>query len=436
MRMPKTLFSCVLIATFHFYASSNIQIPKPENRKPHTQGTEQAAPLQNPKNKTDIQQLITTALLNENPKKRKEAEDSLYDIRAVNSRHKKAIAQLTSDFPYDHLKALETLENAINTNPTIRYIVLKDLFPRILSLEVQRKLAEITSSSLNLQQNLLAITTSEKAYEAMRRTAEDILAKLHSLRPEIREALLQKITTPDQIPHVIQSSAKNILRLHSDRPEIQKRLAEIVTSDEFSIEAQKVAEELLLKTLSFTLTTQQKLSDTLISSSTSNRGRIAVANILTNREYTIYPVTIDPDIQIKLTKAAISDEVTDVVRKTAETVVLDIIINSQKMSFHSSSDRHSGIEQELVDTITSNNVSETERNRATILIKNIDPLQEISQTILLQKAISRATPKIVKKAVKDILVHTEYISPNIKKKMRLTLKCRRAFRKINVFNTK
>ena len=434
--MPKTLFSCVLTATFPFYVFSNIKTPRIKNRTLPTQGTEQAAPLQNPKNKTDIQQLITTALLNENPKKRKEAEDSLYDIRTINSQHKETIAKLTNHFPQDRLEALETLENAIKTNPTIRYIVLKDLLPRTLHFEIQKKLVEIASSSLNLQQNLLAITISDKAYEAMRRTAEGILAKLHSLRPEIREALLQKITSPDQIPYVIQSSAKNILRLHSDRPEIQKRLAEIVTSDEFSIEAQKVAEEILLTALSLELTTQQKLSDTLISSSTSNRGRIAIANILTNRKYTVYQVVIDPDIQIKLTKAAISDKVPDVVRKTAETIVLDTIINSQKMSFHSSFHRHSGIEQELLDTITSNNVSETERNRATILIKNIDPLQEISQTILLQKAISRATPKIVKETAKDILVHTEHIFPSIKKKMRLTLKCRRAFRKINVFNTK
>ena len=374
-------------------------------------------------------ELIITALLDKNPKKREKAGHTLYNKWPVNTNQNKQLKNLTSDYTYIQIKALDGLKARID-HPVVRYVILKEsVFGPNHSIEVQQKVIQIVRSSLHLQQELLQIAISGRIQEVHRNRAEFFLIKVSSLHSKVKKELLQLIATNRALPYIIQIATKNILKLHMNDLEVQKELVRIALSNKFSETARNVATTILLTVRSLHIEVQHTLLDIIISEKTPSKTRNTAINIFTNNEYKL-PVVIHPKVQKRLTLVAMSETTPDFIRQIAINMIYNIL-NIQNVI--QSSHRYSEIEAELINTITSEKVPDTIRNIAKKIVLKIHVLQEHSQQTLLQAATSRTVSKTVKKTSQDILIQNKYILPQVKKNMGIILRCRRAFHNANLF---
>ena len=415
--LPAGIFNVLVFAN-----STNLNSYQIFNSKNYRERIETLQNLQENTDASLYQRLIIIALLDEVPAVRIEAQRILYNSQPINTDQEKLLKQLSSEFSYEKIKALNFFKNTTNIHPIIRYTLLWEIVFKTTNPEIQLKIARIATFDSILQQELLQIATSDKVPQTVQTTAEYILIRTRFLDLEVQKEILQIIINADKISYTVQTAIRNILRIHSIHLDIQKELIRIATSDTISDIVRTLAEDSLIRFHSLHLEVQQELLRILISDIVSDTARETAKNIIINTQNRVKPLSLHPEIQQVLARIASDDKVSDIARETARNI---IITTQQKIR---SFPLYPEIQKELLRILISDRISDNTQERAKNIIMEINFLHLTSQKELLQIATSNTLTKKIKTIAQDILIHRKQLDPEIKKNMGLVLKCQRAFR--------
>ena len=284
----------------------------------------------------------------------------------------------------------------------IRLILGTPLIPEARKLI--NELIEVQPLHLNTQQYLLDLITSdrESVSDRDRNRAHNILRLIGpTLNIEIQEELVRKTiyspdepTNKDYIGRIIITELKETLGdilVYLDT-KIQNKIVDIATSDQVSESARSRARAVLILGGSKSYEIQEKLVRLATSKRTPELAQSAAKEILIGtvsllltdplywRGFSTYrtkgPITLHPDIQMKLVRLATSKRTPEF----AQSVAKEILIGY-------TSPLHLSAEKQLIHLATSDQTSETVQKRAADILITIE-LHSKTQNQLVRQATS------------------------------------------------
>ena len=417
--------------------------------------TEKIIVLQSLKQTTDktlFQKVMEIALLDTNPEVRAAAENTLDTLSIESAMYngmpkshlQKLRAGLSSVFPEERRKALQSIKNVENAPPLIQYTIIKEFVLKPADEDTQRELTRIAASDSYLQKWLMYVNMIDRISETVRTATQNILLNIRPSLEFQNETL--DIATSDEVPKATQRKAKNILIEIKLDWEIQKKLL-LSISHKAPVTAQKTAKDILKQNPYIHLKIEQYLVSIATSDEVPETTQNTVQDILLARN-------LHPEVQHRLSQIlTVPEKISD----TARYGVQYILTWNKFISMD--------IEQSLVDTALSDKTPEAIKDMITEMLSirelklntqqelwNIAVFDQVSpatrntaKNILMRTALdvefekklldittSATAQRRAKQSAKAILTHNRLLHIDTINSMNFSLRCKRAFNKFSL----